>query len=565
MSTWVRRLVASSTPLLLAGFAFSSFSSAAPAPAKKAVRQSAPSRPAPAAAAPSTPPPPAAPTAAAAPLKQVQAAPKKAAIPPPEVSLREVEATGRLVDTAPATQVSLSWEKWPAEKGRALSPPSAEPTEDGKDAAKKEKKKPLTVEAVERFPTVRFTVKTEPKSKPQQRKGLTRFVEQSKDLFTYETRELNGTLELLDPSEAKGAPPKKHSLIFAVSGRTPHLLVDSSCEDRGLFLDPRLAASARFPQIPYVGISCSDGEGSSIDLALHLPQGAKASNTDLGVPYPKLAKGKKPAPITGLDASTGRPRNGEPIWEGRDWKVYRLPEPPEGWSKLGLAGVVEIADATGQKADFAVTIDPSRIPSKRFSGSFGLAVTAMRYSEQPAGIHLFQLPLTAKGQLNIELLRKYLELHLSAYGNIVNFTKDPSTTSDARFIGINLRTDFIFPIPVVKLKLGLGWYVWTMLGDGSYGIRYLTGPEAMLNFSFPVADRRLGIYYKFAPISGSPGSIGFRNYEMAAGLFAVVTPPTFYPGIMLNVDASMLRIDEIQGAENRLQLYTVSFGPTLLF
>ena len=116
------------------------------------------------------------------------------------------------------------------------------------------------------------------------------------------------------------------------------------------------------------------------------------------------------------------------------------------------------------------------------------------------------------------------------------------------------------------MKIGLGWYAWTMLMQNpTFGIEHLTGPEAVLGASVAIGKRRLGGSFKFAPISASPSQLGFKNYELAGGLFVQLTSNATWPAVLLNADASMLRIDDIEGATNRIQLYTVSLGPTVVF
>ncbi len=435
----------------------------------------------------------------------------------PTVTLREVDPVGKITDLPATPTVQWVWAEWPEETGKNPFIP---------------------IEPLMQFPTAQFTIQTATRPTPLPRKGETRIADTNSSSMRVEAREQNGTLEFME--ESKDGTEKKRSMIFTVAGTTPQILVDSSCTERGIILDSKGDDDITLLKLPYVGISCATGSERSLDVIVHLPRGARVEFTELG-----------PA-----------------ITEGKSWKRYRMPAPLGGWEKSLLVGAIQVADVGNQKAALTLLFEPTRITTpRRFSASLGLRSTFMSYAEQPLNVRLLQLPLTIEGALQFQLIPSALEAHIGSYFNIVNLAKSPKERPDVRFLGINARADYLLPFrSSFRMKIGLGWYAWTMLMQNpTFGIEHLTGPEAVLGASVAIGKRRLGGSFKFAPISASPSQLGFKNYELAGGLFVQLTSNATWPAVLLNADASMLRIDDIEGATNRIQLYTVSLGPTVVF
>ncbi len=527
---------------------------------------------------PAPTPTPSAPAVAAAPSGKGV----KEKAPTVSVTLREVDASGRLTELTPARTAKFEWGEWPADPGRLigdptpvsspttvptpLASPGASPSPSPVASSASGAPQKIEFKAPTLFPTLSFSAPTVGKARPAGKKDGIRFASVADQVVQLESREINGTVEFLEPPTPQNKTERKRSLIWTAASSAPVLLVAPSCDDFGIYLDPTQTGAAQLPKIPYVGIYCEE-RGKSVDISIFLPANGRMGTTDLGVPEPPLPAGAKNSSIKDLTAAA-RPRVGRPFAEGRFWKMFRVPEPRAGWGKPARLGVIAIQEASSsQSADLAVMVDPSRIPSKRFSATLGLGVTALYYAEEPVRIHLTQVPLTIKGSLNYEFVRNMFEAHLSSYFNVVNFFKIPSTVADARFLGVNARVDYIFPFKsAFKMKFGLGWYVWTMLvSDNSFGVKYLTGPESMLGMSFPIGSRRMGWYFKYAPISASTSGFGFSNYELATGLNFQLTAPRFWPPILLTLDGSALRVDRIEGVQNTIQLYTLSLGGTVVF
>ncbi len=159
-----------------------------------------------------------------------------------------------------------------------------------------------------------------------------------------------------------------------------------------------------------------------------------------------------------------------------------------------------------------------------FDGSVGMSF--LDYSQPYQNLGLTQMGLTAKIGTLFAIKPKKWDLLFSVYSTIFAspIARQPETLPTTLFLGTNIRIGYHLPRDSFSLfnwkyRIYGGWYSWSMLGQTTYGLRLLTGPQLFLfaehepwkngNTSFT--------YMKLGLLAEGLSTLSFDNGEVAVG------------------------------------------------
>lgn len=216
--------------------------------------------------------------------------------------------------------------------------------------------------------------------------------------------------------------------------------------------------------------------------------------------------------------------------------------------------------------------DPKRMESfiKKTSSkslflSAGLGYSGVSYTQSatPVG-ELSGTFLTLRGRSELRFPKSNWMVGISGYFNAV-----PLSASNAafpfRFLGLNLRAGT--QLGVLRdpwtLSLSFGAYYVTMLTNGTFGFRNVTGPQLYptLRYQFK-SGSSITTYFKYSPVSAGFALLNLNNYEIALGGVFDIAHADDRIGFGVGVDWSqlLLSISDLLGNSSiaRSGSFTVS-------
>jgi hypothetical protein len=159
---------------------------------------------------------------------------------------------------------------------------------------------------------------------------------------------------------------------------------------------------------------------------------------------------------------------------------------------------------------------PKNSTKKKLNWFVGGGGTSLEFTQMPDAINLNETLLSAKGGASIPINQKW-DAGFSGFANVFTITQKPTTIDEAKVVGFNLRLGYELTStnPLITIKLMPGYYLWSMITTGNYGIQNLSGGQLYVMTNFNLANP-FWIYGKFAPLAEGI-SIDLGNREMALG------------------------------------------------
>ncbi len=192
---------------------------------------------------------------------------------------------------------------------------------------------------------------------------------------------------------------------------------------------------------------------------------------------------------------------------------------------------------------------------RRLFVSPGVGLSSIHFT-QTGNDPYSSLVTTVKVSANYLLFPPKWDLGFTGFVNVASLSK--STTTDVRFLGLNLRVGYIFPQVTAPWRLSLygGFYYSTMFAsDRTFGYRNIGGPQL-----FPALRRTLsngqgiGTYFKFSPISSNFGFLDLGSNEIAFGVSYIIPTAVRTYSISFDYAQMNLKIEDSQLNSRSLSL-----------
>jgi hypothetical protein len=284
-----------------------------------------------------------------------------------------------------------------------------------------------------------------------------------------------------------------------------------------------------------------------------------------------------------LEGVLDRPRAGSfhLVWSDRSFDVdsdgkFSIDIPYEaGLDRIQLATVsrggtvryqvyrVNLVSSAGREIPASEFNSPLK---RRFFLLPGIGIGRLSYSQ--SGISDFNAWTTmVKVSGNYLLFPPKWDLGFTAVANVLNFSR--TSSSDVRFLALNLRLGYLFPGIRDPWRFGLygGWYYSTMYAsDGTFGYKNVTGPQL-----FPALRRTfenghaLSGYVKYSPVSRGFRLMKLDSNELAFGLAYLIPGGSRVFGIHL--DYARLRFVDSPSADDivTVNASSITLGGSLTF
>ncbi len=224
---------------------------------------------------------------------------------------------------------------------------------------------------------------------------------------------------------------------------------------------------------------------------------------------------------------------------------------------------VSVSDSAGSARQESEFNSPLQ---KRFFILPGIGVGRIGYSQ--SGFPDFSAwTTTVKISANYLLFPPKWDLGFTGVSNVLNFGR--TSSSDVRFLALNLRLGYLFPAIRDPWRFGLygGWYYSTMYAtDGTFGYKNVGGPQL-----FPALRRTFGNghalsgYFKYSPVSRGMKLMKLDSNELAFGLAYLL--PTASTTFGIHLDYARLRLVDAPAADDvvTVNASSITLGGSLTF
>jgi hypothetical protein len=192
---------------------------------------------------------------------------------------------------------------------------------------------------------------------------------------------------------------------------------------------------------------------------------------------------------------------------------------------------------------------------KRGKWNAGVAGTSLEFTQAPDNIDLTETLLTVKGGASFPIDDKW-DAGFVGFANVFAISKEPESVEEAKIVGLNIRGGYqlLGEGSPIGLKIMPGYYMWTMITAGNFGIQSLSGGQLFILSTFKMAHP-FWLYTKFAPLAnGFSLDVGNREIAFGAGT------PLWSPKWSLTIDYSSLSYTSEDTPVVEIELTSLSLG-----